>query len=46
MHVNQIYIKYFKDRGMWCKTDKILKRTLKKTLKKSFKTLQRSCKEM
>ena len=30
-HVNQIYIRYFKERGMCYKTDKILKKTLKKT---------------
>ena len=28
--VNQIYIRYFKERGMCYKTDKILKKTLKK----------------
>ena len=30
MHVNQIYIKYFKERDMCYETDKILKKTLKK----------------
>ena len=34
IHVNQIYIKYFKERGTYHKTDKILK---KKTLEKIWK---------
>ena len=29
-HVNQIYIKYFIERGMCYKTDKVLKKTWKK----------------
>ena len=42
-HVNQIYIRHFKERGMCYKTDKILKKTLKKNFWKKIKsTLQRN----
>ena len=35
MHVNQIYIKYFKERGMCHKTDKILKKNFGKNMEKN-----------